>query len=479
MARKRGPNEPSTYQTQPEIPSSVKSRYELICAILGGQTTISDGAEQLQIKRVNMQAVVHRVQTAIVMALAPRPTGPLPKPAREKELEAKLAQLEKENAKLKRQLQAADDMMGAAGEIIRHLRGLPPATSRTSSSRSKRSPQKPPSSDDDPERAPNQAVLQRALSQMRNRDVKTRSARLLGLDPATLERWITRLANNEPLRRRRGGVMHAGPPESQTQVRELIVELRGLAGAASLARSVTGVSRRRAAQLKQETLAELERVRKASCARVEVMEPGVVRGFDAMHLAMGYALVAADACVPYRTSILYVPTYDAEHVAAILATDFATHGAPLVLRCDCARCHTAPPVMSVLEDYGVTLLQGPPYHAQYYGQLERQNREHDDWLRWIARTSDDMQRELDRMKTALSERWLRPTLGWRTAAQCWEPRRSFDHERSSFLDDVRGLAALLRDRDVEDHLATRLAIEQALTQRGHLKITPGRTTLCE
>src|SRR5687767_2469665 len=107
MPRKRGPNEPSTYQTQPEIPPSVRARYDLICAILGGQTTISDGAEQLQIKRVNMQAVVHRVQAAVVMALAPRQTGPLPKPAREKELEAKVAKLEKENAKLKRQLQAA------------------------------------------------------------------------------------------------------------------------------------------------------------------------------------------------------------------------------------------------------------------------------------------------------------------------------------------------------------------------------------
>lgn len=479
MARKRGPNEPSTYQTQPEVPAELRKRFDVIRAILGERTTITDGAEELQIARPNMQTLVHRAEAAIVTALQPRPTGPQPKPEAEKQLEARVAQLEKENAKLKRQLQVADDMMGAAGEIIRHLRGLPPDTSRTSSSRSKRSPQKPPSSDDDPERAPNQAKLQRALTQLRNRDVKTRTARLLGLDPATLERWLRRLANHEPLRRPRGGVRKAGPLESVTQVRELVEELHGLVGAASLARSVGGVSRRRAGEIKQETLADLERARKASCARVEVTEPGIVRGFDAMHLRDGYALIAADACVPYRTSALYSYVYDAEHLAPMLDRDFAIFGAPLVLRYDCASCHTAPAVMSVLESWGVAALQGRPYYAQYYGQLERQNREHRDWLRWVEPTSDDMQSELERMKSALSERWLRPRLGWKTAAHRWEARRSFDHERSSFLDEVRTRTAELHENGVENHLATRLAIEQALTHRGHLKITPGRTALCE
>jgi len=264
-----------------------------------------------------------------------------------------------------------------------------------------------------------------------------------------------------------------------TQVRELVEDLHGLVGAASLARSVCGVSRRRAGEIKQETLAELERARKATCAHVEVTEPGIVRGFDAMHLSGGYALIAADACVPYRTSVLHSQVYDAEKLATLLHRDFAIYGAPLVLRCDCARCHTAPVVMSVLESWGVALLQGRPYYAQYYGQLERQNREHRDWLRWIEPTSDDMQSELSRMKRALSERWLRPRLGWKTAAHRWEARRSFDNERSSFLDEVRTRTAELHANGLENHLATRLAIEQALTQRGHLKITPGRAVLCE
>lgn len=480
MARARGPNEPSTYQNQPAVPPEAKKRFDLIRAVIGERTTISEAAKELDIARVNMQTLVHRVEAAIVSALQPRSTGPAPKPQTEKQLETRVAQLEKENAKLKKQLQAADDMMMAAGEIIRSLRGLPPATSRTSSSRSKRSPQKPPSSDEDPERAATESILRQALHRLtRTSRDDTRTARLLGVDVRTLRRWLARIANGTPLVRRRGGVRHAGPAASEQRVREIVRELHGLAGAASLARSVVGVSRRRAAQLKHEELTSIERGRKQACARVEITEPGIVRGFDAMHLHSGFALNVADACVPYRTSLAHVGAYDAERVAAVLDEDFRTHGAPLVLRDDCARCHTAPVVMSVLDDYGVALLQGPTYYAQYYGQLERQNSEQRQWLEWIESTTDDMQVELDRMKSALNERWLRPTLGWRSAAQCWTARRTLDDERSSFLDDVHERAAHLRARSIENRLAMRLAIEQALTQRGYLRITPGRKTLCE
>jgi hypothetical protein len=295
----------------------------------------------------------------------------------------------------------------------------------------------------------------------------------------TLRRWLSRLVAGMPLIKRRGGRMQHGPSESEQRVRDIVVDLHGLAGAESLSRSVPGVSRRRAAQLKQEALTAMERARKRECARVEVTEPGIMRGFDAMHLTPGFALNAADACVPYRTSCAYAEHYDADHVAAVLDLDFRTHGAPLVLRDDCARCHTAPAVMSVLEQHRVALLQGPTYYAQYYGQHERQNREHRDWLAWVERTSDDMTAELERMKTAVNERWLRPTLNWRSAAQLWQTRRCFDNERASFLDEVSERAARLQ-RDGHDHrLAMRLAIEQALSKRGYLRITPGRRALCE
>jgi transposase len=479
MARARNPNKPSTYASQPNIPPELKQRFDVIRAVVGERMTISDAAKELDIARVNMQTLLHRVETAMIEALQPRPTGPAPLPETEKKLKTRVEQLEKDNAKLQRQLQAADDMMMAAGEIIRSLRGLPPESSRTSSSRSKRSPKKP-SGDDDSEPERTQSILQRAVSRLTTRphDIG-RAAHALGVGIKTLRRWLSRLINGLPLIQRRGGVRRPGPPASEQQVRGTVIELHGLVGAESLARSVEGVSRRRAAELKHEVLTEVERARKAECARVEITEPGAVRAFDAMHLARGFALNAADACVPYRTSCVHTDAYDADQVAAVLEADFRAHGAPLVLRDDCARCHTAPAVMSVLHDHRVALLQSPPYYPQYNGQHERQNREHRDWLAWCEHTSDDMQLELDRMKSALNERWLRPTLGWKSAAQVWNTRRSFDDERGSFLDEIDERAARLRNRGLDPRLAMRLAIEQALTQKGYLRITSGRKALCE
>ena len=474
MARARRPNEPSSYQKQPEIPAELRRRLDVIRAVIGERTTISQAAEELSIARVNMQTLVHRVEAAMVSALQPKSTGPTPKPATEKQLEAQVKQLTKENERLKNQLQAADEMMAAAGEIIRALRGLAPSRSRSSSTPSKR-PSKTSPTDEDPEPTTLRSILSRALERLRTTRDGGRLARVLGVDSKTLRRWLARLCDGQPLFKRRGGTMRAGPPEAEARVRELVEALHGLSGAASLARSVDGVSRRRASQLKFEALTAMERTRKAASARVTITTPGVVRGFDAMYLPQGFALIAADACVPYRTTARHVPCYDAEYVAAVLDEDFRTHGAPLVLRDDRARCHTAPAVVSVLRKYGVLLLQGPPYHAQYYGQHERQNREH---RRWYG-CGDVDQRALDAMKTALNEQWLRPTLGWRTAAQCWETRRPVDDDREQLHHEVQQRAARLRARSVASDLATRLAIEQALTVKGYLRVTPGRTALCE
>lgn len=97
----------------------------VIRAVLAERTTISDAAKELGIARVNMQTLVHRVEAAIVTTLQPRATGRAPTSSTERQLKAQVTQLEKENAKLKRQLQAADDMMMAAGEIIRSLAWAP------------------------------------------------------------------------------------------------------------------------------------------------------------------------------------------------------------------------------------------------------------------------------------------------------------------------------------------------------------------
>jgi hypothetical protein len=430
----------------------------------------------------------------------PRPTGRTPTPEAEKQLQARVKELEHKNAKLQTQLQAADDMMAVAGEIIRSLRGLPPkkdSASRSprrktrtadSSSKSARhssssTPHEQPrsaksesdSESEDPEPPSNETILRQAIQRLTTSTEIGRAARALGVDTSTLRRWIGRLGRNEPLIKRRGGIRAAVSAETANQIRTHVRALRGLVGAASLARTVTGVSRRSAAVIKRETLAELERERQDECRRVEITTPGVMRGFDAMFVEGQTALVAADAAVPFRTSITAVEHYDAESVARALARDFELHGAPLVWRRDRARCQAADPVASVLEHYGVIALQGPAHYPQFYGQLERQNREHQAWLDGISVVDDAC---LEAMRTALNALWRRPTLGWRTSQEVWDARPLLDDERDAFTDDVRARADHLVARVGED-LAMRLAIEQALTDRGLLSITPGRRLLRE
>ena len=72
MARQRRPDEPSSYQPQPEIPPELKQRFDVIRAVIGDRMTITRAAEELGIARVNMQTLVHRVEAAMVAALQPK-----------------------------------------------------------------------------------------------------------------------------------------------------------------------------------------------------------------------------------------------------------------------------------------------------------------------------------------------------------------------------------------------------------------------
>lgn len=528
MTRPRGDNEPSTYHESPTIPSELKRRFDLLKAVLGNRMTISEAAREAGIARVNMQSLVHRTEAAVLSAITPRPTGPAPKSNTEKELTARMKELERQNARLTEQLQAADDMMAAAGEIIRSLRGLPPmpkssgsrspATTTPSQRSGRRSPKasrsstrrnSPPTSSsssspetEDPDPDPDplgaastssrastasstttnsmsaestpssfESVLTHVLQRVASSAASTiQCASALGVTPSTLRRWLTRVVAGEPIMRRRGGVRAAVSADAEASVRELVKIMHGLVGAAALAHSIEGVSRRTAAAIKQDTLREIERDRKRQTHHVGVMVIGALRGFDAMHVANGLLLSAGDATIPYRTTIRHTARYDERSVADLLDEDFALHGAPLVLRCDRARCHTAPDVMSVLERHGVLLLQGPPRYPQYYGQLERQNLEHRQWL------GDQLvvdQPTLDVMKHALNAVWRRPTLNWATAQERWAERHPLDDEREALHDDVMQRARRLRAH-VSDDLAMRLATEQALTERGLLKVTAGR-----
>jgi transposase InsO family protein len=261
-------------------------------------------------------------------------------------------------------------------------------------------------------------------------------------------------------------------------------QLHGLIGAAALSHGIEGLSRRAAARIKADTLTCVERERKAALALVTVNTAGVVRGIDAMHFSTSegpcYALIAADASAPYRTSVAVSTRYDSALVAHLLGKDIENHGAPLVLRADRARAHDTPEVHAILAEHQILLLHGPARYPCFYGQLERQNREHRAWLDALADPGGQpMQRLLERMIHYLNTLWPRRKLGWRTAADVWSARKAISADtRARFIEEVkdrtRRLACRLNVRGVASDFVERLAIEQTLTHMGYLQLRSGQ-----
>jgi transposase InsO family protein len=292
----------------------------------------------------------------------------------------------------------------------------------------------------------------------------------LGISEST----VRRCQHEKPPRQPRA-VKHCDAAKGR--VRALVRESHGLIGAANLGREC-GLPRRVCATVKKLELREMEYERKEQCASVRIAAPGIVRGFDAMHLEAtdgpAYWLVAADAAIPYRTSIVTVPAYDAEHVIRALAADFEEHGRPLVIRLDRIACQRTAEVEAFLEDQQVLALHGPPRYPRFYGQLERQNRDHRGW--WALHPPVTL-RELAaagcRMKTTLNTKWPRPSLeGW-TPEQAWLARPTLDVDRRALRADVDTCTRGLVTAGVELLRARRIAIESALQERKLLTINQG------
>jgi hypothetical protein len=299
----------------------------------------------------------------------------------------------------------------------------------------------------------------------------------IGVHVSTASRWRKREASGEALSQRRGPRRRPLCVAVCSQTAQLVQAMHGLVGAETLRHSVPGLTRRAAAAIKADTCRAMERARRQSAQRVTIAAPGILRGFDAMELGRrgldrSHALIAADGCVPYRTSWLLTPRYDGGAVAETLRRDFAAFGAPLVLRLDRATSHDVPAVRELLDTNQVLALHGPSYYAPYYGQLERQNREHREWL---ATSSGPV--DLDAMMAALNGRWRRCTLGWNTAQDLWQRRPVIDVDRHALAQDVNDRAARLRRklnaRPSPQDLAWRIAVKQALVSRGLMRIEKG------
>jgi transposase InsO family protein len=457
------PKDPSsTYTPTPEVPQDLAPRLALILQVLSGVKTLAQAAREANLSRNHFQSLLNRSRGSMVQALAPQEPGRKPTPQALSELEQRLKRLERENSRLKKRVEATDELIMVAGELLHGQRRPGQRTRRVRKSES--------SEPDDAEPEPHEYILDRVDQMHRLGQSLARAAWLAGVDPSTVRRWRLQCA-----RRKRPG--RTVPASLSAWAEHLVRQLNGLIGAGALSHAVAGLSRRQAARIKCATLTLIERERQQTLTRVSVAAAGLIRGLDAMHLSIEgskcYALVCADAAIPYRTSITLGEHYDAALVVHTLERDIDRHGAPLILRADRARAHDSPLVRKILEDHQVLMLHGPPRYPCFYGQLERQNREHRAWLdALINPQGQSMQALLEKMIYCLNTLWPRRSLGWKTASSAWAARSDIRIDRQSFKKEVQD-----RARHLERHidlrakpadLIERLAIEQTLGNLGHL-----------
>lgn len=456
MPKDRAPS----YTPAPAHPTDpvVQQRFDQVIAVLSEQETMTGAARSLALSRNHFQTLFHRVLAAMIDALTPKPAGRPAKPAREVELEAENARLRAENSKLQARAETVERLLDLVGGIASGREALTRHTKKRA-----------PKPDEDPEPATGPTAT---VTTVLETQAPTRlRARALGVSESTVHRRRRQTSPRRPRATKPCDAVQANA------VRELVRTTHGLAGATGLSK-ITGVSRRQAASIKAHELAAMERERKTRCASVDVPQPGVIRGFDAMHMSCvdgpSYWLIAADAALPYRTSVATVNAYDAANVIAALTADFELHGPPLVLRLDRAASQRTPDVLALLARYEVLPLHGPPRHPQYYGQLERQNREHRAWLDPLGPLTRSVLPDVAAtMKTALNALWARPTLDWCTAQQRWDQRTTIQVDRADLRRDVVRRVDTLVSQGIESTLAQRRATEAALIDRGLLCINFG------
>jgi hypothetical protein len=470
---------PSTYTPRPtDVNPEVLRRLEVISRVMSGAQSVTGAAEELALSRNYFQTMYHRSLGAMMEELDPeRVGGRPPKDPTVRELEERVKQLEKANSSLTIQLEASRRATLGLAEMVREQHSI----GRRRASKTKSTTAEATSDDGDDEDNDGRRTLLRESRRMKEAGVSEELAAVAVATPAsTLRRWTLRERAGAPLARKRGPGSGSDLSEEKLHAAENRVRtLHGNIGAASLGKAV-GIPRRAAAELKARTLTELERERKAASRRVEMTTPGAVRGFDQMYVVTfggwNFALVSADASIPYRTSIYAATTYSAAEVAAALEQDFETNGAPLVVRLDRAAVHREPRVRALFDSFGVLALHGPPYCPRYYGQLERQNREHREWLDGIEiRDEAHLAVVLDEMRRCLNEHLPRRSLGWCTPAQRWEQRPPLQIDRAAFRDEVAERRAWIALQLTEEERSLgfdqRFAIERTLAAHGLLRVT--------
>jgi hypothetical protein len=420
-----------SYTPAPRVPPGSSQRLEVIAAVIAGRCSVAEGARTLGMSRNHFQTILHRGMAAMVESITPKEPGRPAKPKEQVALEQENERLKRENARLHEQVQMTERFLQAANGLL-HARTRPARQVRT------RKTSTSGADDEGGDGEPRLAQVDRARALGLNAQL---AAMLAGVSASTVRRWRHAGRTRQPVAPRAS----CAPAPACARAARLVRDLRGQVGAEALRHSVPELSRRQAARVKAQTLTQMEHERKQQLGRVHFEVPGIVRGMDGLHVrtARGsvHALISADAAIPYRTSVAVGPHYDAKLVEAALAADMSVHGAPLVYRLDRARAHDSPEVRELLAHHGVLVLHGPPHCPRFYGQLERQNREHRAWDEELALLDPlDIELGLRHALQSLNTLWRRRGLGWQTAAEAWSSSPRLEIDRRALTEEVQDRA---------------------------------------
>ena len=248
-----------------------------------------------------------------------------------------------------------------------------------------------------------------------------------------------------------------------------------MAGGETLSKRIPEVSRRQAQAIRANMARRKERERKRAALRLTVHLPGVLRGFDALHLVQrkSLALVAQDRCTRLFTSLTESKSYATANVIDALKRDWKRAGPPWAVVLDNASSHRTEPVAELACEYGVQLVFSPPRYPGFNGGLERGNRDY---------------RELERRRPGLepteycaflNERVPRPTLDGCTPVEFARANRRTPPPRAAFQERVLEYRERLRSANSgeaealsEDQLV-RIAVTRSLVDLEVLTINQG------
>jgi len=476
----------SRYTASPHLPAPAVPIYDAMVRVMSGTVSVTTAADELEMARNQFQTCLHKAQRAFIAALPAGRTGRPKASEAERRAKATIAAQRRALARMTREKSVLEARLHAASELIRAEMTLASTTARSTSSRprSRRSRStsatatstKTTSSDEDGEgaRARMFALVGQLESLGCRRAVASRSA---GLAPSTMRRW-------RRLGPPRGAQRTRPRPSCNAPIREaveaLVRQSKGRFGCEAIRHRVGSVSRRDVAAIKVQTRTAMERERKDEATRVVVSLPGIVRGFDAMHLAThdgsAFALRSQDAAIPFTTSLFVATGYDATSVVRALERDFAEHGAPYILRFDRASVHRTDEVTRMLDASGVLVLHGPPRCPRFYGQLERTHVD----LRAFApagmcRTIAEHASALERGRVLLNREWCRRSLDYNTAEQRWNARSLVALSRGHLREQVLEIERRIREKEprLSDDEYRRFAIQAALIRHQLLRLVPG------